>query len=222
MSVQNTLRILVVIPTHDRLDFIDKALQSIKEQTRQPDEIVVIGNVGPGIISHDSLCERLNFVIDRSDCNAFIVLCDDDLIDRLFVEKLEKAMLENKTDIVYTDAQVFGEENYIWKCVDWNKENINQNTVPPLTALCKKSVYLFAGKYQDCPYFDWDFWWRCFYIGATAFHIKEPLFLLRRHGMQLSKVQDHNKVREQFLETRRKLLDSGVESFENVFNQVKL
>jgi GT2 family glycosyltransferase len=39
------VKLLVVVPIHDRTEFIGEALDSIAQQTRLPDEVVVTGNV---------------------------------------------------------------------------------------------------------------------------------------------------------------------------------
>ena len=67
------MRVLVVVPAQLGRPFLSEALESLSRQTRRADEIIVA-------IGQTPLHERLNDAINASDCDAFIVLCDDDLL----------------------------------------------------------------------------------------------------------------------------------------------
>lgn len=184
-SGRSQLKVLVVIPTHDRLEFLGEAMASVEAQTRPADQLVITGNVGPGVISNAGIEERLNRAIEDSDCDAFSVLCDDDTLAPEFLERTVHAMEREQVDIVYTDCTLFGDRTGDASALgQWTKENIDRNTVPLITSLCTKSAWKRAGGYQPCPFFDWDFWWRCFYTGATAFWLREHLWNYRIHPGQ--------------------------------------
>jgi hypothetical protein len=164
------MRVLVVIPTHDRIEFLDEALQSLVDQTRKPDQIVVTGNVGPSpkfeglctyVNSEGCLSGRINSAIESSDCEAFILLSDDDTLLPEYIEKTTNKMMETGADIVYTE---------------YNNE--------PVTSLCKKSIWSKAGGYCEIGFFDWDFWWSCREAGGVSVPIREHLFEYRRHPAQ--------------------------------------
>ena len=56
MSAARTfMKLLVIIPTHDRRAFLNDALDSLADQTLQPNKVVIIGNVGPECKSLESL-----------------------------------------------------------------------------------------------------------------------------------------------------------------------
>ena len=73
------MRILVVVPAQPGRPFLSEALESLSRQTRRADEIIVA-------IGQTPLHERLNDAIDASDCDAFIVLCDDDLLEPTYAD----------------------------------------------------------------------------------------------------------------------------------------
>ncbi len=192
-------RILAVVPTHDRHDFLNEVQATLATQTRQADEIIFTGNVGPGVHSDDPLVVRLNKAIEGSCCNAYFILCDDDLLDPQFIAKTADLMESTGVDIVYTNALLFGNRGGVWETRAWTQDNIDDNTIPPVTGLCTKDIWRRAGGYQDTPFFDWDFWWRCFYSGAKALKVNEPLFHYRFHPGQEGARLDWNLCRNSML-----------------------
>jgi glycosyltransferase involved in cell wall biosynthesis len=175
------LRILVVVPTHDRAEFLEEALDSLDKQTRKADRVVVIGNVGPrreheGIEYQPSdagLQDRLNTVVAESNCDAHILLCDDDMLGPTFIERTVRKMVESKADIVYTDYLIFGDRNVR-----------EYSHIVPITNLCTREMWERAGRYAAVPYFDWDFWWCCADAGLKAVPIHELLWRYRSHPGQ--------------------------------------
>lgn len=212
------VRVLVVIPTHDRVQFLDDALDSLRNQTRQPDEIVVTGNVAvkpltlshwPALrcsISEEGMCARLNQAIAESMCDAFVLLCDDDKIEPTFLERTVAEMERAEADIVYTDLKRFGTSDRIIRAPEWTSANIEHSTVPFVTSLCTKGMWAKVGGYEDVPFFDWEFWWKCFHAGASAEHLREPLFLYRDHPGQASYREDLAANRRITLQRHREML----------------
>jgi len=164
------MKVLIVIPTHDRLEFLADALDSLDVQTRKADQIVVTGNVmsspHPGVTflpSDASLATRLNSVIDDSDCDAYIMLSDDDLLLPTYVEKTAALMESTGADVVYTESGMI-----------------------PVTALIRKATWKKVGGYCDIGFFDWDFNWSCLESGAIALPIREHLFVYNQHPEQVA------------------------------------
>ena len=213
------MKLLVVVPIHDRKEFIGDALESLAQQARPADEIFVTGNVGVigeellalarrirpiadsvrWTLSEDTLAGRVNRAIEESVCDAFTLLSDDDKIEPGFLERTSRLMERHADDIVYTDLRRFGGASNLMPALSWTEEQIELTTVPFVTSLCSKKRWKIAGSYEDVPFFDWHFWWKCFHTGATAFHLREPLFLYRQHPGQ-----DQHKV--DLEEARRTLL----------------
>ncbi len=156
-----TIRVLVVIPTAGNRDrTLGEALRSVDGQTRPADEVRVAGGESPFLA-------RLNGAIAASDCEAFIVLCDDDLLDPSYIEKTARSMEETGADIVYTDRRNFTD--------DGREETIAQ-TYPPVTSLCRKSMWQKVGGYSEFVNFDLVFWLKAKACGAQAVRVEEPLF----------------------------------------------
>jgi cellulose synthase/poly-beta-1,6-N-acetylglucosamine synthase-like glycosyltransferase len=196
------VRVLVIIPTQGkRPEMLSEAVESIKAQTVPVEYAIVCG--------HNSIADRLNGALEKSNCDAFVVLSDDDRLAPDFIEKTVAKMEERGVDIVYTDCVIFGRRNCKAHALgEWTKQNIDRNTVPLCTSLCRKSAWQKAGRFEWVPFYDWDFWWRCFYSGATAFWLKEHLWFYRDHEDQGSAVEDMAHSRATILERHKLLRES--------------
>lgn len=190
------MKVLVIIPTHDRLQYLEEAKASVFAQTRRADELVITGNVGIEFPTDADLATRLNSALEASECDAFLNLCDDDLLEPEYIEKTAGEMERRGVDIVYTNCTVFGRDNHEGSALGtWTQENIDRNTVPLVTSLCTKAAWRRAGGFESLPLFDWHFWWKCFYTGASAFWLKEQLFRYRLHDQQDSNSIDLEAAR---------------------------
>ena len=183
------MRILVVVPAQPGRPFLSEALESLSRQTRRADEIIVA-------IGQTPLHERLNDAIDASDCDAFIVLCDDDLLEPTYIEKTVARMVETGADVVYTDLRHFGTRDAVWIAPPPDPTPDPDPNPLPVTSLCRKSVWAEIGGYTLGPYFDWDFWWSAIDAGATLAKVAEPLFLYRNHLGQASITQTQESINE--------------------------
>jgi hypothetical protein len=164
------MKILVIIPTHDRTEFIAKAIDSVMKQTRQADELVVVGNVTSKahpdvtfVYSDSTLSVRLNEVIESSCCDAFIMLSDDDWLLPEYIYKTAKVMEGTGADIVYDGYGLI-----------------------PVTSLVRKSIWKKVGGYCDIGFFDWDFNWSCQEAGAVTIPIRERMFIYNQHPTQVA------------------------------------
>jgi glycosyltransferase involved in cell wall biosynthesis len=202
------MKVLVIIFTWDREEYWREALDSVLKQTRPADEIVITGNVGHESPyfreATDRTIERINAIIEKSDCDAFVMLCDDDRLQPIYLERTLKLMEEQRTDIVYTGFKSFGQSDVQAIPGEWTKDNIDGNTVPYITTLCSKEAWKRAGGFEH-PFFpqfypDWFFWWKCFYTGATATRVPEPLFDYRVHATQATTWQNTDESRQNTLQ----------------------
>src|SRR5207253_2939635 len=85
-------------------------------------------------------------------------------------------------DIVYTDAQYFGEFNRVEKTADFDFELLCYQNHLNYCALFRRNVWEQTGGYDPnlvWGYEDWKFWINCAEKGFKARRIAEPLFLYR-------------------------------------------
>jgi len=164
------MKVLVIIPTHDRTDFLDEAVASIQSQTRPPDEVVIVGNVSHpayrSVYSEAPLADRLNAAIESSTCDAFVILWDDDMFLPTYIEETAAMMEETGADIVYTE---FGREQ--------------------VTSLCRKSMWARTPGFRSVGFFDWDLWWSRLEAGASCVPFGRGLFHYRSHPEQVARAR---------------------------------
>lgn len=198
--MSETVSVLIVIPTHQQTRFLGAAIASVSNQTI-PVELKVTGDVGPGKRSTASLATRLNAAIAESHADAFAILCSDDILCSGFAERTSRVMARERVDIVYSDCYLLGDSGgHGYALGEWTEANLDRNTVPLITSLCSRAAWERAGGFQDVPFFDWDFWWRCYHSGATAHYLHEFLWYYRRHEGQTSAGENLAANREALLE----------------------
>jgi glycosyltransferase involved in cell wall biosynthesis len=200
------MKLLVIVPTHDRRAFLNDALDSLADQTLQPNKVVIIGNVGPEwervrmphadfVCSVDPLGSRLNFVLEHSDSDAFLILCDDDRLKPAYLEKTSEIMRQTGADVVYTDLQWFGDNTRVARA--WK---------PWVTSLTRRSAWAKTSGFWNGPYFDLDFWESCKDAGCKFEVLHEPLFLYRSHQGQSGRTitaKDHEEALARILARHR-------------------
>ncbi len=115
----------VVIPTFDRPDDLRSALASVTRQTRQPEEVHVVIDGGPGrddvaaefadrlplrwhrLESNSGQAAARNHALARSEADGVAFLDDDDLFCERHLERLERALRQAPGNaLVYDDAEI--------------------------------------------------------------------------------------------------------------------
>jgi len=107
------MKISCIIPTCDRSELLQEALASVRSQTRQPDEILIVNNGGEkldeaflgygtvlDIMPHAGAAQARNFgaCIASGDLLAF--LDDDDLWNPQYLEYAEKAFIYSVSCVI--------------------------------------------------------------------------------------------------------------------------
>src|SRR5690606_6463307 len=115
MTRNPTASISVVIPTHDRPDLLREALESVKAQTRAPDEVIVVDNgsvpakipadVAPNlrllrIEAHAGAARARNEGVRHSTCRFVAFLDDDDLWAPDYLERVRAVIEDADPDYV--------------------------------------------------------------------------------------------------------------------------
>lgn len=129
---KNMLKYSVVIPTHNRNDFLLNALNSVLNQTYKPFEIIVVDDLSNFETKKcvDEIAEKHKFDINyvtststngvshsynlgssysKGDFLSF--LDDDDYWDTRYLEKVSEIINKKKVEIVLTVLTQFNEEN---------------------------------------------------------------------------------------------------------------
>lgn len=201
------MKILVVIPTHDRDQFIGEALESLREQTRKPDTVMVTGNVIPTDEANLIDCVigtgqvvllrnelpfdvRLNQAVADVQCDAYLLLSDDDKLDSRYIEKTASAMERGQADVVTTGVRWFGEDGEPAASLmqrAMGRRVFQVPGMPHISSLVTKHAWELAGGYKGVSYFDQEFWREVKAAGCDRWvWVQEPLFWYRIHEGQVS------------------------------------
>ena len=219
---ENKQLVSVVIPSYKSTQYLREAVISALNQTYKNVEILImtdvpeegakekindlVGNINYFEDKNAHLVAKFNSLVEKTKGDLIIFLCEDDMLDKSFIEKTVYLLNKNSVDIVYTDIKWMGENSGIGRAGKWIEKDFLISTPVFVTALFKKRSWEKVGKYKNVVYFDWDFWWRAYAEGLKAYHLKEPLFFYRLHPGQDTHNYDYEKEKKFFLEHHKYLL----------------
>lgn len=166
------MRIAVIIPTQFKRTTIVESLQSIYDQTRPPDEVI--------IVKGDNQAAQMNQAIRMSTCEAYLYLADDDLLEPKCLEIMER-YLEKDFEVVVSAFTEFGE-----------REGTHILNFPCATGLYSKRIWEEAGGFDETigMAFDWEFSLRIKHVKVKQ--LGESLWKYRTHRGQGS--LDHEEM----------------------------
>lgn len=191
--------VAVIIPTmNNRDDLTIESIRSALCQTVPAHEIFIICEQGP----LNDLITRINYTIQNMTSTHFVWLCDDDLLKPDFIEQTTAHI--DGHDIVYTGMDLFGTSNHIEHARQWG-EDIKHDTIPFISSLCSKEMFLKVGGFDHVVFCDWDFWWKCYEANARAYRLDLPLWSHRQHPGQSSNRINWQSCREEVLAKHQKV-----------------
>lgn len=205
----NTPRISVLLPCFNDGQWIDEALDSVRQQTFQDFEIVVVDDG-----STDAATVRKLESIDDSNIRVFRtenrglpaarnhaaaqargeLFCALDADDRLAATWFEKgqALLTSRPEITFVShwLETFGDEHWTWKPERCDLPALLVKNTINGAALVRRAAFEAVGGYDEsmrhgCE--DWDFWLRLVEAGHQGTIIPEVLFYYRRHSTSMSR-----------------------------------
>jgi glycosyltransferase involved in cell wall biosynthesis len=219
---ENQQLVSVIIPSYKSTHFLREAVTSVLNQTYKNVQILImtdvpeedakgkisdlIGNINYFENKNLHTIQKFNSLVEKTKGALVIFLCEDDMLDKSFIEKTVYLMEKKTVDIVYTDMKWIGKNSGSGQAGNWIEKDFIITTPVFITALFKKEVWEKTGKYKEVVYFDWDFWWRTYAKGFSAYHLKEPLFFYRAHSGQDSHNYNYEKEKKDFLESHKYLL----------------
>lgn len=191
----------VIIPCYNQARWLAQAITSVRRQTRQPREIIVVddgstdntsavaNNLGVLLIKqpHAGISAARNAGIEIALGDYILPLDADDLLHPKFIERTL-----NRDNIVGTHVRSFGNYNSTWRPTllhPTHKDMITTNCIM-VTSLYHITVWETTGGYDpELKYAeDWDFWLRAAANGFTVTIVPEVLFFYRQHGPSTSNI----------------------------------
>lgn len=191
----------VVIPCYNQGQYLREAIDSVRSQTLQDFEILVVNDgstdqftlavfaelqdSGIAVIhtANQGLASARNNGISRASGIYILPLDADDRIGLSYLEKAV-AVLESspETGIVYCRARLFGAVETEWNLPEYSLAEMLQDNVIFCTAMFRRSDWELVGGYDPDMVYGWedyDFWLSLIERGRGVYQIPETLFHYR-------------------------------------------
>ncbi len=212
-------KVSVVTPTHNGLTTLPETIAAVKAQTYPAIEHIIVddGSDDEAFLQYlSSLPDGLQVIhqpnagpaaarnrgIDAAAGTYILLLDDDDLIDPTYIEKAAQILDRKEADIVYCQADRFGEVACPWDLPPFSPVAMLVDNVVFITALFPKALWRSTGGFDESMrkgLEDYDFWLTQLEHDAQFYRIPEVLFHCR------VKAQSHNT---ESASTEQKLLDN--------------
>jgi len=210
------MRISVIIPCFNHAQYLPEAIESVLDQSRKADEIVVISdgstdnsleiaNKYPVKVINQvnkGLPSARNTGIMNATGDYIFPLDADDILLPECLEKIEQAAEENNyPDVIAPSFKQFGVSNYdfIFNGIPSLSEFKTANRLPYFCAI-KREVLLEVGGYNPkmkLGYEDYDLWFDIFKRKHSLCLIQEKLVLYRTK--ENSMLTESNKHKDELM-----------------------
>jgi len=192
----------VVMPYYNRPALMREAVASVMAQTYPHWELVIADDCSPAgagaadvladmgsdkvqVVRHETnlgCAEGRNSAIRAARGRLIVPLDCDDRIAPTYIEATLKAMQERKTDGIYTQVQIFGEQDLVW-VPEIDMINMMCAISGPSTFLYRREVFDTVGGYRADlrRHPDAGFWISALSQGYKFDRLEEPLYFYRKH-----------------------------------------
>jgi len=220
MATKDTPLVSILMPYYEQADYICASVESVKKQTYENWELIVVDDCSPGSPASEALgyssSDKIkvirnpeNIGLPRTRNRAaedargklFLPLDGDDEIAPTYLEKTVSALLSQGVDAAYTDIQLFGKETGVRRPKP-DLVSLLAGHYPCNTFLYKREVFESNCGYDPDLFMaeDKDFWLSTVKKGFRFAHVPEPLYRYRRHEGSLTAKPLNN-----FAELQRKM-----------------
>ena len=210
--------ISVLLPCFNDGEWIDEAIASVRAQTYQHFEIVVVDDgstdpatreklrrlSGPQVKLIESENRGLpgarNLAAQHAAGDLFCALDADDRLAPSWFDK-GVSLLESRPDVAFVShwLETFGDEQWTWTPRSCELPALLARNTVNGAALVRRAAFEAAGGYAEhmrngCE--DWDFWLRLVEQGHRGEIIPEVLFFYRRRATSMSRVMTADEAYE--------------------------
>ncbi len=227
--------VAVVIPHYNQPEYLEECLRSVHNQSFQDWQTIVVDDASTfgdpetiisrvadkriQLIRHESnrgLGAARNTGFRATAAPLVLPVDSDDCLHPDFLQTTVEVLLKQPAfDCVYTEFQLFGSSNQIWRFdVRSPEEMLQTQWIPGPGTLMRKRFWADIGGYSEVMALtgndDWEFWIRAIRHGVRPYKISRPLYLYRRHAdsMSLTALQDRDyRTREIIYQLHREFFD---------------
>jgi len=203
-------RVSVLMPCFNHGEFIEDAIASVRAQTVQDFEIIVVDDgsteaatvaalgavQAPDVVVHRTANRGLpaarNFAAAHASGEVFCALdADDRLAPTWFAKALALLDAQPATAFVSHWLETFGDEHWTWTPERCDLPALLARNTVNGAALVRRTAFESVGGYDErmregCE--DWDFWLRLVESGRHGAIVPEVLFYYRRRAGSMSRV----------------------------------
>jgi glycosyltransferase involved in cell wall biosynthesis len=193
-------KVSIVIPCYNHGHFIREALESVSKITdKSLFEVIIMddGSTDEKTIEVLNSLEKEGYkVIHQKNMglgaarnNAIKVAtgkyilpldCDNKIKPEYITQAVSILDADDKTDVVYADAEYFGDKHGIWEAGEFNLQKLMIENYIDACAVYRKSIWEKVGGYDEkmpvMGYEDWDFWLRVAFNNGGFKYIHKSLF----------------------------------------------
>ena len=198
----------VVIPTYNRPDYLIRILQSICNQTRKVEEVIIVNDHSQNLSEYNMVIDEfrdkidMKYIVNEKNMGApycrnigiqeskycYIALTDDD--DEWMADKIEKQferMQSGSYGLLYTYGIAVDKDNKEICRFEEQETNLRsllkKNFIPSSSVMVSYDAISKAGMFDirmpSCQ--DWDMWIRIIASGFAFQGIEEPLIVYHKH-----------------------------------------
>jgi glycosyltransferase involved in cell wall biosynthesis len=209
----------IVMPCFNHEQFVTETIDSIKGQSYANWECIIVDNgstdrsaeIIKSVIANDKRFQFIqqenkgvssarNRAIHTSKGKYILPLDSDDKIHMEYVAEAVKVLeSSDNIDIVYSEAELFGEKKGKWNLNPFSMEQMLFENVIFVTALYRRSKYDMTPGYNEQMqngFEDWDFWLSMLEAGARVHKMPFIYFYYRIRSTSRNNSLDINKQRE--------------------------
>ena len=199
-------KVSVVIPCFNLGAYLPEAVQSVRQQTFAPLELIIVDD-GSTDAETLAVLDRFrqqevtvyrtpnrgapaarNFGIERAQGEYILCLDADDVLFPSYLEDMTPP-LEQRPDvgIVTSHVEFFGNRQGLWQTLDYNPAALLRENCISSASLFRKRCWQQTGGYHDLPAFqDWDFWMSIVEAGWKWTVVPKPLYRYRVRSQSIS------------------------------------
>lgn len=220
----------IIIPCFNQGELLKEALRSIESFPDKNLYEIVIVNDGSTDVSTLSILNELerqgmniinqankglgaarNAGVNKANGKYILPLDSDNKIrTEVVLEAIELVETNPSVDVVYGDAEYFGEKTGTWKSSEFTLQRLMMENYIDACALFRKSTWKKSGGYDEkmpvMGYEDWDFWLRIAFSGGEFKYLDKSFFDYRYTSTSMihSAQKEKLEITLQYLDKKHK------------------
>lgn len=230
----------LIINSYNNSEYLDECLLSVANQTKLPDEIIIVDDNSTDnsveiinnfrLLSFKTIIKNSknmgisysrNIAIDLTSSDYILFLDSDDVLFPDSIENIKKILTTESPDLIYSDYELFGIVNRLEKpkYSDYSQLLLG-NIFPISTVIRKKRVEEINGfnLNMNLGLEDWDFYIR--YLNKTDIIINKletPIFKYRKKEDSRNKNMNRHLLSKDYLEMLDNILQNNLNSYISAF-----